>query len=93
MNLKHIDNNHYRLTPAQARKLAGGKLPRPGYEKAADVTVLADVSLFYRPPHEGSNWKPSGVKPAAGWVLRTQLSYHDGETIEGGMVWALHVTK
>lgn len=30
---EYLDNGHYIITESQAKKLCGGKLPSPGYEK------------------------------------------------------------
>lgn len=42
LKMTHIDNGFYSISEKNAKKLAGGKLPRPGYEKQV--------------VHEGKKW-------------------------------------
>lgn len=93
MQLKHIDNSFYRLTAKQAKTLCDGKLPRPGYEKAANPALLPQVTLLCRGNSFGQ-WLDFGHKASnakSAYVTRTALSYHDGRQIKSGMVWALHL--
>lgn len=42
MQMEHLDNGFYKISTADAKKLADGVLPRYGYEKLVE--------------HDGSNW-------------------------------------
>ncbi len=80
--LKYIDNNYYMLSPKQAKEFAvDGKLPRPGYEKKADISKLkglkADIQGRIQPldiSDEDSAW----ILPTVTW---------------GKQVWAVRIHK
>lgn len=99
--LPHIDNNFYRLTARQARHLCvGGVLPAPGNERRANLELLASFEFGKIERYETAS-NPEGTRfrkfgnpvesLAAGWVLRTPLSWFDGEAVESGWVWAVHI--
>lgn len=103
IQLPLIDNNHYKLTAAQAKDLAiDGVLPRHGYEKRANVPKLVEKyetgrSVAY--PTAGDENKrrfvPSQVQPSnttRAWILRTPLSFWGGADVKDGWVWALHLS-
>jgi hypothetical protein len=99
--LAHIDNNHYRLTVTQARQFCiDGKLPREGYAKRADNTKLASVTFgkieHYPTSSDENNCRfrefENVIRDNSRCeVLRTPLSWFNGEPVESQWVWALHV--
>ena len=95
--LKYIDCGHYRLTDHQARLLCKnrGGVPRAGYARILMPSDLAGVVLLTRPSHEGGKWTPSRVvatQSRTAEVLRTPLGWHDGEPVNRGWTWALHLS-
>lgn len=65
MKMEYLDNGFYTISEADARKVCGGKLPRPGHEKLV--------------PHEGKHWWVArtphfgkmlwSIREAKGWKL------------------------
>lgn len=95
MQLKHIDNGFYHLTAHQARLLAeDGKLPRPGYEKRAQVST----ELVLLQPARCTNeltWveRPLDRTNLIGWILQTKCTWHDGQLLEDPWVWAIYFCR
>lgn len=48
----YIDNGYYCITRAQATKLCGGKLPKPGYEKTMHLVDGKATPSFTTSTHE-----------------------------------------
>lgn len=98
IKIKHICCGFYRLTAPQAKLLTiDGELPKEGWEKrarpAAELNKMV-VRLFWNWRTTFPTWQPTDRPIGAGdhcWISRTPLSWHDGETVPDGWVWALHV--
>lgn len=96
-----IDSGFYRLpSNCVARLCRSGKLPAPGYEGRAidSKTLLSLVSLQipasrYAGPGQWKDYDPGAPELCEFWISRTRLSWHDGEAVEGGEVWALHLVR
>lgn len=89
MKLRHIDNSFYRLTAQQAKTLSvEHRLPRPGYQMRAD---LIGVELLTRCRLTGEWKRFVGPTPRRGWIQKTPLSWHDGETVPRGWTWSVMV--
>lgn len=92
MNLPHIDNNFYKLTPVQAKKLVvGGVLPKHGYERQACRIKLRAVTLGRL---RDGRFQPfidtRAVDSHTAWIKRTPLRWWNGKDITEGWTWALH---
>ncbi len=79
MQIKHIDNGFFQISTADARKLAGGKLPRHGFEKL--------VKAPERFLSENNHFEPQWLKSATGfvWLART--------VTWGKQVWSIREAK
>ena len=89
MTVKHIDNNFFKLTPAQAKKLSiENRLPRPGHAIRANPELVKTLSLEYRGKVE-----PLATERLYGeaWIQLTPLRWFDGKDIPSGWTCALHL--
>lgn len=96
--LKYIYCGHYRLTDHQARMLCKkwGGVPRDGHARILNPADLGEVTLLVQPAHEGGKWtasaRCSATQARTAEVLRTPLDWHDGEPVNRGWTWALHLS-
>jgi hypothetical protein len=92
MNLPHIDNNFYKLTPHQAKTLVvGGVLPKHGYERQACRIKLKSVTLGrLRAGRFQAFLDTFATESHTAWIIRTPLRWWNGEEVKEGWTWALH---
>jgi hypothetical protein len=94
MNLPHIDNSFYKLTPIQAKRLViGGVLPKHGYERQACRIKLKTVTLGRLRAEEKfqAYLDTRAVDSHTAWIKRTPLKYWQGKENKEGWTWALHL--
>lgn len=80
--LKYLDNGYYILSPKQAKEFSvDGQLPRPGYEKKADISKLQGLKADYR-----GQIRPLDVSEEdSAWIHQTPTW--------GKNVWAVRIHK
>ncbi len=78
--LKYLDNNYYILSPEQAKELSvDGQLPRPGYEKKADLSKLQGYQVDFH-----GQIQPLKISPdTLGWIHLTPVGNEQ--------VWAIRL--
>jgi hypothetical protein len=80
--LKHIDNDFYQLSPKQAKEFSvDGQLPRPGYQKKADISKLKGLMA----DHSGRIEPLDIADSDTAWIQQTKTW--------GKMVWAVMIHR